>query len=106
MLTTSTRPAGGAAKPEHPHDETTHICPGLHAAAPPVFSPAVLRLTAPPARRYILEKHSGKLPLVIKCVAEGTGMPTKNVLFTMENTDPVHPPPPPLPAPSPPGGVG
>jgi hypothetical protein len=39
--------------------------------------------------RYILEKHGGKLPLVIRAVPEGTCMPTSNVLFTMENTDPV-----------------
>jgi nicotinamide phosphoribosyltransferase len=39
--------------------------------------------------RYILEKHGGKLPIVIKAVPEGTCMPTSNVLFTMENTDPV-----------------
>lgn len=41
--------------------------------------------------RYILEKHGGKLPLVIRAVPEGTCMPTSNVLFTMENTDPVRP---------------
>eukprot|EP00128_Syssomonas_multiformis_P000107 Colp12_sorted_trinity150504_noHs@4335 len=38
--------------------------------------------------RYILEKHGGKLPLLIKAVPEGTVVPTHNVLFTVENTDP------------------
>jgi len=37
---------------------------------------------------YILKKHDGRLPIVIKAVAEGTIVPTKNVLFTVENTDP------------------
>ncbi|XP_003384858.1 PREDICTED: nicotinamide phosphoribosyltransferase-like [Amphimedon queenslandica] len=38
--------------------------------------------------KYILEKYDGHLPLRIKAVPEGTVMPTKNVLFTVENTDP------------------
>ncbi|BFZ10793.1 hypothetical protein BsWGS_13832 [Bradybaena similaris] len=37
---------------------------------------------------YILEHHGGYLPLRIKAVPEGTVVPTKNVLFTIENTDP------------------
>jgi nicotinamide phosphoribosyltransferase len=37
---------------------------------------------------YILEKHGGKLPIVIKAVPEGTVVPVKNVLMTVENTDP------------------
>uniref|UniRef100_A0A0B6ZJ93 Nicotinamide phosphoribosyltransferase n=1 Tax=Arion vulgaris TaxID=1028688 RepID=A0A0B6ZJ93_9EUPU len=37
---------------------------------------------------YILEHHGGHLPLKIKAVPEGTIVPTKNVLFTVENTDP------------------
>ena len=37
---------------------------------------------------YILKKHGGKLPVVIKAAAEGTIIPTKNVLATIENTDP------------------
>ncbi|XP_052781059.1 nicotinamide phosphoribosyltransferase-like [Mya arenaria] len=37
---------------------------------------------------YILEKHGGHLPLRIKAVPEGTVVPYKNVLFTVENTDP------------------
>lgn len=40
---------------------------------------------------YILEHHGGKLPLLIKAVPEGTKIPTKNVLFTVENTDPQVP---------------
>lgn len=38
--------------------------------------------------RYILEKHGGKLPMRIRAVPEGTVVPVKNVLFTVENTDP------------------
>ncbi|KAL3317926.1 hypothetical protein Ciccas_003420 [Cichlidogyrus casuarinus] len=38
--------------------------------------------------RYILEKHGGKLPIVIKAVPEGTIVPVQNVLMTVENTDP------------------
>lgn len=37
---------------------------------------------------YILKKHGGRLPLRIKAVPEGTVVPTRNVLFTVENTDP------------------
>lgn len=37
---------------------------------------------------YILEKHKGYIPLRIKAVPEGTVVPYKNVLFTVENTDP------------------
>ena len=36
----------------------------------------------------MLQKHNGRLPLLIKAVPEGTVVPTKNVLFTVENTDP------------------
>jgi nicotinamide phosphoribosyltransferase len=38
---------------------------------------------------YILNTYGGKLPVVIKAVAEGTVVPTKNVLVTIENTDPL-----------------
>lgn len=37
---------------------------------------------------YILEKHNGYLPLRIKAAPEGTVIPTRNVLVTVENTDP------------------
>lgn len=37
---------------------------------------------------YIVEKHGGVLPIVIKAVPEGTVVGTKNVLLTIENTDP------------------
>eukprot|EP00118_Oscarella_pearsei_P006867 m.32025 g.32025 ORF g.32025 m.32025 type:complete len:477 (+) comp31589_c0_seq2:59-1489(+) len=37
---------------------------------------------------HIVEKHGGKLPLRIKAIPEGTVVPCKNVLFTVENTDP------------------
>jgi nicotinamide phosphoribosyltransferase len=36
---------------------------------------------------YIVKEHGGKLPLLIKAVPEGTRVPVKNVLFTVENTD-------------------
>ncbi|KAL5014718.1 hypothetical protein ScPMuIL_008988 [Solemya velum] len=37
---------------------------------------------------YIVEKHKGYLPLRIKAVPEGSVVPYKNVLLTVENTDP------------------
>lgn len=37
---------------------------------------------------YIYTQHEGYLPVVIKAVPEGTVVPTKNVLLTIENTDP------------------
>lgn len=37
---------------------------------------------------YILEKYNGKLPVRIKAVREGETIPVKNVLMTIENTDP------------------
>jgi nicotinamide phosphoribosyltransferase len=38
--------------------------------------------------QYILDKHNGFLPVVIRAVPEGTLVPVKNVLATIENTDP------------------
>jgi nicotinamide phosphoribosyltransferase len=38
--------------------------------------------------QYILDKHMGYLPVVIRAVPEGTVIPVKNVLATIENTDP------------------
>lgn len=37
---------------------------------------------------YIVNQHSGRLPLRIRAVREGTVVPTHNVLMTIENTDP------------------
>lgn len=37
---------------------------------------------------YILRVHGGFLPVVIRAVPEGTVVPVKNVLATIENTDP------------------
>lgn len=37
---------------------------------------------------YIVEKHGGKLPIKIKAAPEGSVIPTRNVLMTIENTDP------------------
>lgn len=39
----------------------------------------------------ILDVHGGLMPVVIKAVPEGTVVPTKNVLCTVENTDPELP---------------
>lgn len=38
--------------------------------------------------QYVLDKYNGRLPVKIKAVAEGTAIPTGNVLMTIENTDP------------------
>ncbi len=38
--------------------------------------------------QYILDRYEGRLPVKIKAVAEGTAVPTHNVLMTIENTDP------------------
>jgi len=37
---------------------------------------------------YILKKHGGRLPVRIRSVKEGSIVPVKNVLLTIENTDP------------------
>ena len=37
---------------------------------------------------YILSAHGGRLPVVIKAAPEGCLIPTRNVLATIENTDP------------------
>lgn len=39
----------------------------------------------------ILYQHKGRIPVRIKAVAEGTLVPTRNVLVTVENTDPTMP---------------
>lgn len=41
--------------------------------------------------QYILAEHGGLLPIVIRSVPEGTVVPVKNVLATIENTDPKVP---------------
>lgn len=38
--------------------------------------------------QYILDAHNGRLPLRIRAAKEGLIIPTKNVLCTIENTDP------------------
>jgi nicotinamide phosphoribosyltransferase len=38
--------------------------------------------------QYILNEHEGYLPVIIRAVPEGMVIPTKNVLATIENTDP------------------
>jgi nicotinamide phosphoribosyltransferase len=37
---------------------------------------------------YILNQHGGRLPVRIKAVPEGTVVPVKNILLSIENTDP------------------
>ena len=37
---------------------------------------------------YILREHNGYIPVRIQAVSEGTVVPTRNVLVTVENTDP------------------
>ena len=37
---------------------------------------------------YVLETYNGSLPVKIKALPEGTVIPYKNCLFTLENTDP------------------
>ena len=37
---------------------------------------------------HIVKKHGGRLPIVIKALPEGMTVPVKNVLMTVENTDP------------------
>ena len=39
----------------------------------------------------IAEEHRGYLPLRIRAVPEGTVVPVKNALFTVESTDPQLP---------------
>jgi len=41
--------------------------------------------------QYILDKHHGMLPILIKAVPEGTPVPVSNVQMTIENTDPEVP---------------
>jgi len=38
--------------------------------------------------RYILRDHGGRLPIRVKAVPEGSSVPVKNILFSVENTDP------------------
>ncbi|MEZ5427195.1 MAG: nicotinate phosphoribosyltransferase [Pyrinomonadaceae bacterium] len=38
--------------------------------------------------RSLIEKHGGRMPLRVRAVAEGSVVPLKNALMTVENTDP------------------
>lgn len=38
--------------------------------------------------KHIVQHHKGKLPIVIRAVPEGSVVPIRNVLVTVENTDP------------------
>lgn len=42
-----------------------------------------------PMWEHILHRHGGHLPVRIKAVQEGTVVPIRNVLMTIENTDPI-----------------
>lgn len=66
----------------------------------PVFNGSDVVEAAAVARKYfgaehfnyigwmkLLNKHEGKLPIRIRAIAEGTAVPTGNVLMTIENTD-------------------
>jgi nicotinamide phosphoribosyltransferase len=60
---------------------TAHMTqPGVEGSGEAAFNEA--------GWRYVLENHGGVLPIKISAVPEGTIVPNKNVLFTMENTDP------------------
>jgi nicotinamide phosphoribosyltransferase len=39
----------------------------------------------------LLNKHKGRLPVIIRAVPEGTLVPNHNVIMTIENTDPAFP---------------
>lgn len=41
--------------------------------------------------RRILERHGGRLPVIIRAVPEGTVLPSRNVVITIVNTDPELP---------------
>ena len=41
-----------------------------------------------PAWMRVVEKHGGKLPIRIRAIAEGTVVPTHNILMSAESTDP------------------
>jgi nicotinamide phosphoribosyltransferase len=41
--------------------------------------------------RYIVDEHNGMLPVEIKAAPEGSVIPNRNVLLTIENTDPAVP---------------
>lgn len=60
-------------------DEATNILNGVFGRED-VFDPSKFQ--------YIVDNHGGKLPIRIKAVPEGTVVGTKNVLMTVENTDP------------------
>lgn len=51
------------------------------------------KVFAPAARgwQHIVDRHAGRLPVEICAVPEGTTVPTRNVLMTIENTDPAVP---------------
>ncbi|HLJ87209.1 MAG TPA: nicotinate phosphoribosyltransferase [Candidatus Angelobacter sp.] len=38
---------------------------------------------------HIVRKHGGRLPVVVRAIQEGTSVPIRNVLATIENTDPL-----------------
>lgn len=55
----------------------------LHFGSPAIYNQA--------GWERILRVHGGRLPVRIRAVPEGTTVPTRNVLMTIENTDPELP---------------
>eukprot|EP01060_Flectonema_neradi_P006721 TRINITY_DN145_c2_g1_i2.p1 TRINITY_DN145_c2_g1~~TRINITY_DN145_c2_g1_i2.p1 ORF type:complete len:473 (+),score=130.05 TRINITY_DN145_c2_g1_i2:78-1496(+) len=60
-------------------DEAEELCKAHFAGNTATFNRA--------GWEYIVEKHGGKLPIVIKAIPEGTVVDVKNCLMTIENTD-------------------
>ncbi len=60
--------------------ETADRLAAAHFGRPGIFNRA--------GWMHIVERHDGRLPVEIRAVAEGTPVPTHNVLMTIRNTDP------------------
>jgi len=68
----------------------------MNSDSGPSYSQALFKQHFPPGPHtfnkegweHILKEHGGILPVKIQAVPEGTVVPTKNVLVTVENTDP------------------
>ena len=55
--------------------------------AKPMFNNHIQAFSLEDDWSYIVEKHEGKLPVIIRSVPEGTVVPVGNVIATIENTD-------------------
>jgi nicotinamide phosphoribosyltransferase len=69
---------GGVVTPEKIKEAKELLA--LHFGRPDIFNSE--------GWEYILREHGGRLPVRIRAVKEGAKVPTKNVLMTIENTDP------------------